>query len=844
MPPIVSPPPPPVPIEVISPRETEEMAIADGVKTSHLNPPISDPSIAQSSAKDLSNPVPIPDRLVVADGNFAKVNAQPQSLPDTKKSIPGAGAVPIAVTPPPSLAPFPQLQGEEISAQGEIENHNQAGDGSVPLQIPRAKRIISQSRDGETREYTITPPTESELEIFTGPTKEGEILEIEGEINPPEDGAPASNPEQNQPPVNNPVPGTEAKDGDIPPEVIELISDHQEFDSNREVVTATGNVTMRFANGILLADRLRINLPDRFTVAEGNVTLKRGEQILQGQRFEYFFVLNEGVIYNANGEIYQPSTARDLAQTAPGNAGDSIVLNQSLNDRLALNQPVTNVVGQEGFGTGIGASAPGAQSASQTNTGGQVNRLRFQAEQVDFDADGWRAKKVRITNDPFNPPELEVQAETADYYNVAPEVDELKLTGSRVLLDQKTSLPFQDRLTIDRRDRQPGILSFGYDGEDRGGLYVQGNFTPIDTDKVSFQVKPQYLIQKVAFPDAFPQANQGDSTVCALCPAAFGLITELNVNFSERTSLLNTLNFSNLDLGQIDDSLRAKLALQNKLGDVNNPYDLRFEYNYRERLYNGSLGFQTVQSSVGAILVAPTIYPAGDPSFTFNYQASAQSVEADTDRPELIDPSAGNNLTTLLRLQGAASLNKYFLLWVGQTLPPTAQEGLRYTPNVVVPYVVFNTGLTGVASYYGDGSTQPSITGTVGFSGQFGHFSKPYFDYTGFNISYSQGIRGNQSPFFFDRFADTEVLNFGLTQQIYGPLRFGLQGSYSLTANEEISTDYVLEYSRRTYNIQLRYNPQLQVGSINLRISDFNWSGNPGTFNGSDIRPVNQGVIR
>ncbi|WLT37417.1 DUF3769 domain-containing protein [Synechocystis sp. B12] len=76
--------------------------------------------------------------------------------------------------------------------------------------------------------------------------------------------------------------------------------------------------------------------------------------------------------------------------------------NQSLNDRLAINQPVTNVVGQEGFSTGIGASTPGAQSASQTETGGQVNRLRFQAEQVDFDADGWRAKKsaspmIRLT---------------------------------------------------------------------------------------------------------------------------------------------------------------------------------------------------------------------------------------------------------------------------------------------------------------------------------------------------------------------------------------------------------------------------------------------------------------
>ncbi|QUS61122.1 DUF3769 domain-containing protein [Synechocystis sp. PCC 7338] len=803
MPPIVSPPPPPVPIEVISPRETEELLATDGATLSSSTPPSADPAVAQASAKDL------------------------YLNPNSGLSLGGAPVAP----------------------------NSKIGDRPVQVPIPTAKKIISQSRDGEIQEYLITVPSESELEVITGPTREaeptveekgqeaiGEVLEIDPGASQTET---ENNPEPSQFLDSSPIPATEADEVAIPPEVIELISDHQEFDSNREVVTATGNVTMRFANGLLLADRLRVNLPDRFAVAEGNVTLKRGEQILQGQRFEYFFVLNQGVIYDANGEIYQPSTARDFAQTVPTDFGNPIVSNQSLNDRLAINQPVTNVVGQEGFRAGIGASTPGAQSASQTDSGGQVNRLRFQAEQVDFDADGWRAKKVRITNDPFNPPELEVQAETADYYNVGPDVDELKLTGSRVLLDQKTSLPFQDRLTIDRRDRQPGLISIGYDGEDRGGLYVQGNFTPIDTDKVSFQVKPQYLLQKVAFPDAFPAANQSDAEVCAICPAAFGLITELNVDFTERINLLNTLNFSNLNLDAIEDSLRAKLALQNRLGDLDNPYDLRFEYNYRERLFNGSLGFQTVQSSVGAIIVSPTIYPLDDdPSLSFNYQASLQSVEAATDRQELINPSTGDNLVTLMRLQGAATLNKYFLLWVGEALPPTAEEGLRYTPNVVVPYVVFNTGVTGVGSYYGDGSTQPSLTGTVGFSGQFGNFSKPYFDYTGFNIAYSQGIRGDASPFFFDRFADTQVVSFGLTQQIYGPVRLGVQGAYSLTANEEISTDYVLEYSRRTYNIQLRYNPQLQVGSINLRISDFNWSGNPGTFDGSDIRPVTQGVVR
>jgi hypothetical protein len=689
----------------------------------------------------------------------------------------------------------------------------------LSLPLPAAKRLVSQSRDGEVREFTITAPSPDEAT-----TEEG---------TPPADLPPT-------PSNDSPLLG---EDPEIPPEVVELIADRQEFDSNQQVVTATGNVTMRFANGILLADRLRVNLPDRFAVAEGNVTLKRGQQILQGQRFEYFFVLDKGVIYDANGEIYQPTTARDLAPSLPTDAGNTLIPSQTLNERLAVNQPVTNVVGQEGLTTSVGASRPGASSASQASTGGQVNRLRFQAQQVDFDSDGWTAKKVRITNDPFSPPELEVQAETADYYNVAPQVDEVKLSGSRVLLDQKTSLPFQDRLTIDRRDRQPGVLSVGYDGEDRGGLFIQAGLTPIDTNTVRLQVKPQYLLQKVIFPDAFPEANQSDSEVCVVCPSAFGLITELDANFGDRTSLRNTLNFSNLNLDAIEDSLRAKVALQNKVGPLGNPHDLRLEYNYRERLYNGSLGFQTVNSSIGAILVSPTI-PLGDPSLQLSYQASIQNVQADTDRPELIDPNRDDRLTTLMRYQGAAALKKLFLLWSGDPLPLEPDKGLRYTPNPVTPYLAFSTGVTGVASYYSDGTTQPSLTGNVELLGQVGHFSRPYFDYTGFNIGYSQGIRGDASPFFFDRFADTQVLSLGLTQQVYGPLRFGVQSAYSITNSSEISTDYFLEYSRRTYNLQVRYNPQLQVGSFNLRISDFNWNGNPGTFEGSDIRPVIQGVPR
>jgi hypothetical protein len=683
---------------------------------------------------------------------------------------------------------------------------------SLSDEIQMAKVLVTRQRGGAVREFQLTA--------------QESVPEPES---PPEDGKTPAQPE--------------------PTSVVEVIADRQEYDSQREIVTATGNVEIRFTNGVLVADRVQVNLPDRVAVAEGEVVLTRGEQILRGQRFEYYFVQDSGVIQQANGEIYQPTTSRDFSATLPTDVGTEVVVpNQTLNDRLALNQPLQRVTTAEGYRFSIGGGGSprvGQQGGTATGAaGGRINRVRFQADRVDFDAERWTATNVRVTNDPFSPPELELRAESATYRNIAPLVDEVTFTNSRIVFDQSLSIPtFQDRLIIDRRPRQPGLFSIGYDGRDRGGLFIERGFKIIDTQNVSFEIKPQYLLQRVFLPDTFETDDDIDEDVSPLSPSAFGLVSDLEIGLGERTSLKAVGSFSSLDFDNVDDNLRARVELQQKIGDLNNPYDLRFGYNYRERIFNGSLGFRTVNNSIGATLVSPTI-PLGSTGINLSYQASIQHIEATTDRPELLEPDREDNLVDLTRYQGAASLSRGFMLWQGEALPPTPEAGLRYTPTPVQPYLQLTAGLTGVASYYSNGDSQPSLTGSIGLLGQLGHFSRPFLDYTGFNITYSQGIRGDASPFLFDRFADTQTLSWGITQQIYGPLRVGIQSSLSLNENEEISTDYFIEYSRRTYNILLRYNPVLEIGSISLRINDFNWSGNPGPLDGTDIRPVIRGVTR
>ncbi len=666
---------------------------------------------------------------------------------------------------------------------------------------------------------------------------------------------------QNQPYLSQNSSSETSDEGETVPSrvsgVIELIADQQEYDAENQIVIAKGNVVMRLANAVLLADRLRVNIPDRLAVAEGEVVLQRGDQTLRGEKFEYYFVQDRGVVFNAYGEIYQKTTARDFAPTLPTDlAGFS---GATLSERLSVNQPVQNIKPEPGFQTGIGTSLDPANAQpatrfsspfSSNQQGGQINRVRFQAEQIEFNSQGWDAQKVRLTNDPFSPPELEVRAETATFRPVAPLVDELRLSNSRLVLDQTVAIPTQNRLVFDRREREPEVLSLGFDGEERGGLYIQRGFNIIDNEWVRWEVKPQYLIQKAFLPDSFPEANPSDDDVGPLTPSVFGLTWKFDATFSQRTNLYNRFSLASLNLGEAEDYLRTQLGIQHYIGDLSRPHDLRFEYNFRERLFNGSLGFQTVQSSIGAILVSP-YYSIGNTGISLTYQASAQYINSATDRFDLlVDQSKFvngrliNNRVSLMRYQGAASINRYFTLWRGQALPPTPEEGLKYTPFPVVPYIQFGTSLTGVASYYSSGDNQPSLSGSISLLGQFGHFSRPFLDYTGFNIVFSQSLRGDESPFFFDRFVDTQTLTLGLTQQVYGPVRIGIQTVRNLELNSEITTDYFIEYSRRTYNVLVRYNPALEIGSINLRISDFNWSGNPGPFEGTGVRPVIQGVTR
>jgi hypothetical protein len=789
----------------------------------------------------IATPNPSSSKSAVADGSSTGVSSLLDSLPSSQ---PVVWAEPLGDPLQVGLPPQPFSQATD-SHRSPV---NEAGTAVVPVSTEPAQSTASSRTPASSEPLASTVPAarlpELDSDLYFA-TQEDFVVQEEAlpdsslpgseppvpQVMPddPANGSPANGSPANSAPEDAPsdspndTPEATPEGTPAPPvdptaaqDVIELDANRQEYNEQQQVFQAEGNVELRFRGAVLNSDRLFVNIPNRIAVAEGNAILTRGEQVLQGDRIEYNLVQNQGLIRGARGEIFLPSISEDTAATAPPPADQDDP------------QPSLGVTPGQG-GLSFGVNTPN-QLDSSAGTQGQISRLRYEADEIEFMGAVWEASNVRITNDPFSPPELELRSNRVTVTPLGPGRTEIRARNPRLVFDQGFSLPLlQDRLVIDNRERNPGLFSFGFDERDRGGFFIERAFDFTLGEVGLLTLTPQIFVQR-GIDEGF-----GDLS-------SYGLIGRLTVNPTPTTLIRGNAIFTSFDFEEFEDTFRGSFRVQQQV--IAN-HTVALEYSYRDRLYNGSLGFQDVQSSLGLVVTSPTV-PLGNTGVNLNYQAGVQLIDANANGDRLNDPdiidllnfnedgTRDNNRIDLTRYQASASLNRFFTLWSGTALPATPDQGLRYTPTPVVPFVGLNLGARGTLSAYSNGDTQSVFTGSIGLSGQFGQFSRPFLDYTGFSIAYSYNAVGGETPFDFDRVNDIQVLSLGLTQQIYGPFRFGVRSTLYLEsrANRENDADttFSLEYSRRTYSISVSYSPQRQSGAIGFRINDFNWVGDPGPF--------------
>ncbi|NJK61327.1 MAG: DUF3769 domain-containing protein [Synechococcaceae cyanobacterium SM2_3_1] len=591
---------------------------------------------------------------------------------------------------------------------------------------------------------------------------------------------------------------------------LQLRSDQQSFNQRAQVFEAEGNVEMVFGRTRLLADRMRIELQEQRVVAEGNVQVQLDQQRVQGERLEYNFTEEQGTLEPAFGEVDIGNLPTD---------DDHPTLSSS---------PLTRTSGED-----------------------PSRLLRFQAARIEFDATEWRGIDVRITNDPYNPPELEYRSPQVTTLLRADGSSVITADQGQLVFDQAFFLPLPIQVRLDQLNQQPPISVYfdNFDREEiRRGLVIQPNFELLETPNVSFVLSPQVYPQRLF--DELGGLENG-----------LGLRTDLNVKYPNTGQVTHVMAELR---GVVFEELSDRLLLEvEHLIPTGRWGRVTYSYGFRERFFSGLLGFQIVQNRLGTRYASPT-QTLGNSGIAFNYQLALDLIDALGQDPINTDVALGEQTSDqqlqLARLQVGTTLSRSFILWQPSP-PPTPGSppelhlksettvanlwesnrqpppSLRFSPVPIEEGLWLNTGLSSSQSYYTNGEAQSFFSGSIGIDAVVGRFVKDTLDYTNVSVTYTNGFLSGASPFLFDRITTREQLDLGILQQIYGPIRVGAETTVDLQSGQAVDTTYTLGYDRRTYGLRININPERETGALELRVDSFNWNNvaNP-------ITELNRGI--
>ncbi|MCP9804838.1 DUF3769 domain-containing protein, partial [Cyanobium sp. T1G-Tous] len=475
---------------------------------------------------------------------------------------------------------------------------------------------------------------------------------------------------------------------------------------------------------------------------------------------------------------------------------------------------------------------------------GTISRIRFQGAQIQIRGNRWTAEQIAFTNDPFTPAASWVLARKVVAVMDGKGKTRINSRSTQILLDGKISLPAITNTTIGAEE---GRLAFDTDKQDRDGFFLGYNLEPIKLgQRGSLQLQPQLNVQRALEGRTSSYALSGQnlaspgSEQTAKIGDMFGLLAALNLPMGWLTlnaeASLSTFNPDNFRAGtRSNTSLTAPLSLPGHTSANASAFG-----SYRERIYNGSLGLQTVVYSYGANLAGNALlgqYKNPENSRKAPFFAPVNlnwAIQSGSYQAELFET---DTLDTLWRSYANLAASTTLQLWQGSALDASEdpKRGLRYSPIPVAPSLGINFGASGYAATYSDGANQNTLTLWGGPSFTLGQFDRPVFDYTRFSASIAGTFLNGASPFGFDRTVDLRTLSFQAAQQIYGPIVLEAGATFNIDNGSEfygdVSYSYVeLKLQRRSYELGVYYSPYDGIGGIRVKLNDFNFTGSGTPF--------------
>jgi hypothetical protein len=478
-------------------------------------------------------------------------------------------------------------------------------------------------------------------------------------------------------------------------------------------------------------------------------------------------------------------------------------------------------------------------------SGGALNRLRFQASNLVVRGNRWSAREVAFTNDPFTPAQSWTIGYQVEAQFEGDGVTRIQAKRTRILLSNRLAVPGINNAVIGEDALQ---LSLDTDKRDRDGIYLGYNLPPLPIgEKGKLELQPQFMLQRAlqgrsesyTAPGkslAGPRVNQdlraGD---------LFGLVGVLDLPF-DRFRLQADTSLSSLSPQNLAAGTRSIVKLGTPLGLAGHTSSQGQLFgSYRERVYNGSLGLQTVVYSYGGQLEGSLRFnpdpsdPASDGRRTpyFGPLGLDWRAEGGNYQATLFE---SDQLETQWRTRLNAGFNGSLRLWEAALAPDSTDlPALRYSATPVRPGLALDFGLATSIARYQEGDRQNTLTLYGGPAFTLGQFRKPFLDYSQVALLVGGTLRDGSSPFGFDRAVDLATLSFRAAQQLYGPLVLEAGATVNIDQGSsfygDVSYSYLeLKLQQRSYELGVYYSPYDGIGGIRIKLNDFSFRGSGTPF--------------
>ena len=519
-------------------------------------------------------------------------------------------------------------------------------------------------------------------------------------------------------------------------------------------------------------------------------------------------------------------------------------------ERRAGTQFISRAQEEDDFGT-VKPSQLMNPNGDQKLIEGFISRWRFQAARIWITPEGWTANRAAFSNDPFTPAQSWIDLENVVAVQESDERTKISAKRSRLILENRLPIPMRKNIVLEKDQPADNPWVIADDGVDRSGIYFGYNLKEIELIKgrsftkpngvrveeqpLKLKLQPQFMVARalngqvnsfvlpgdpIGGPNGSQPAQIGDlfGALIKLEGSVFGYST------SDFTVSLPTLNPQNMANGTRSWGDFSRQIFIPKIGFVpGGTYTTRLFGAYRYKTYNGSLGQQDVYSALGASIERQgDLKPWGKINHNYYWRAAFgnfQGTEFDTSN--LIDSTRGS-------FYGA--VNSSLQLWRGQAGDRNNPRTTQNTPRPIEPGLRLNANTNVRLDYYGDGTSQNTITLTGGPTLTLGRLEKNFFDFTEISISGGGSLQQGQSPFSFDRNVDLATLAFGWKQQLFGPLLFSGGIGFNVDGNSGYYGDITgsfaeLIWQRRGYEFAIYYSPYEQLGGVRVKLNDFNYRG-------------------